>query len=216
MDSSREKITWKKIEVEKWSRWPAFQFFKTFDSPYFSLTTTLKTPHLKWLEDKDLNCSLTFVVTKALNEVEEFRVRPHGNDIGIWSTVAPSIVVLNQKSLPVFCRIPWSTNYGVFKTSYKSAVERAKLRDKMEEDDRGSDDVIYMSAVPWTNFTGIQHPIFKFKDDFIPRVAWSRLEKDGEVVKWSINIHCHHSLADAFHVSRFMGILQGIFDQGPR
>ena len=45
------------------------------------------------------------------------------------------------------------------------------------EDEKGRDDFIFMSAMPWISFTSVMHPMHYHPVDSIPRIAWGKYEK---------------------------------------
>ncbi len=71
------------------------------------------------------------------------------------------------------------------------------------------DDVVYLSCLPWLDFTSINNAI-PDADDCIPRISWGKFVED-ERGRWSmaVAVEVHHALIDGEHIAAFLSAAQG-------
>ncbi len=86
--------------------------------------------------------------------------------------------------------------------SMKNALEKAKQQNELREHIDNADEWIFLSCLPWMNFTALTNP-HGGPDDCIPRISWGQLHDQGS--KWMIpvGIQVHHALMDGIHVGKF-------------
>ncbi len=86
--------------------------------------------------------------------------------------------------------------------SYTDTPARARVAAASEGLDlgqQGRDDLLYLTCIPWLDFTQIQHAESGFELDCVPRIAWGKLV-EGHV---TFCLTSHHSLVDGRHAARF-------------
>ncbi len=81
------------------------------------------------------------------------------------------------------------------------------------EDVPGEDDLLFVSCVPWINFTSITHPRKNDTTDFIPRISWGKFTHVDEKTFMPVSIQLHHGLADGYHVGLFFETLESMLSQ---
>ena len=72
----------------------------------------------------------------------------------------------------------------------------------------GRDDFVFISALPWIAFTGVDHTLSLKKDDGVPRVTWGKITQTtmGEVLPF--NVQVNHMFVDGLHVGQFFAALE--------
>ena len=76
----------------------------------------------------------------------------------------------------------------------------------------GEDHWIYLSCLPWLDFTAMTHPL-QDKDDCIPRIAWGRIVEEEDRARVSVNLQAHHAIMDGLHAARLFQEIQKNADE---
>ena len=70
------------------------------------------------------------------------------------------------------------------------------------------DDLIYMTTLPWVNFTAITHPVYLKNPDSVPRIACGKITKTEDNFTMPFALQAHHSLMDGYHASIVLNDIQ--------
>lgn len=142
-------------------------------------------------------------VLHAANQVPEFRDRivVDGQD---WIERHPSIdctcTVATEEGGFVFCPFPWVPRRSEFLEQLDSRVHRARARGQLMPQGALRPDMMYLSCLPWTTVSSVQHAMLGDPNDCIPRILWGRVQ-DGQV---GVCVTVHHSLVDGRHIAQFI------------
>ncbi len=124
-----------------------------------------------------------------------------------------SVTVPIEDDQFAFCDIPFSPEWPTFDAACKAAVEQAKRQTELKDHVAHLDDWIYLSCLPWISFTGMTHPTGG-RDDCIPRIAWGKMDRQGEMWRMPVAIQVHHALVDGLHIGRFFAELEQLLSDG--
>lgn len=196
----------KNIDIYNWKRRKHYAYYQGFDNPCFSLSVNIDiTLLIEKIKSKKLKFFPTFLycLMKAMNRVEELRFRTRIDGVVVHEKINPSYTVLNEQENFVFCYSEYNEDFAVFYDQVTDDIKQALKGDNLS-DEEGKDDLVYISSLPWTEFTGLTHP-FK-KDDLhsIPRVTFGKYFKDNQKIKLPFSIQAHHGLVDGLHISRLL------------
>ena len=148
--------------------------------------------------------SLIFLVTKSMDEVENFRYRDRNGTIILHDHQVPSFTDMRPgeelfhitdleagDDMAAFCQAAREKSYA--QTSFVD-----------HEGPWDSDQRIEFSSEPWLPMTSVTHDRRFDPSDCIPRVAWGRYEKqhDGRL-RLSLALDLNHRMVDGIHVGRF-------------
>ncbi len=202
----------KTIDFSKWPRYKHFLMFKDYDYPHFNLTATVDvTSLMDQLSNTRLSFTVvfTYMITRAANDIPEFRQRIRGENVVEYERVNPSITILSLDDLFSFCTIPYTPDFGSFYEHASFLVEKVKTEPNLE-DEPGKDDLIFLSSLPWVAFTGLSHPIHMHPVDSIPRITWGKFIKSDHKINIPVSVQGHHSLMDGIHMGIFYQNLQDL------
>ena len=90
-----------KIHFSNPHRKKHFEFFREMNHPHFNVTVPVDiTAFLERIKDMELSFNFSFVyfITRAANEVREFRWRIRGEDVIEHKTVNPSFTVPTEET----------------------------------------------------------------------------------------------------------------------
>jgi chloramphenicol O-acetyltransferase type A len=203
------------IEFDHPHRKRHFDFFRQMNHPHFNVCVPVDIS--VWLnavqeKNRSLTPTLVWALCHALHAVPPMRQRIRGDQVVEHDYVHPSFAVDHQESgVFSFCEVKYTEDLPTF---YEKAVKMIELRRREPrfEDELGRDDYIFMSALPWVNFTSIQHAMHYHPCDSIPRISWGKFTKEGNRTSIPVSIQVHHALVDGRHVGAFFSALESTLD----
>ncbi len=193
----------KDIDIESWKRRETYNLFRSAGNPHFSITADINVTELletgKATGIPLFNFTL-YAIMCAVNSIPEFRTRFVDDRVFELPVTNPSFTVPIADDGFAFCELEFHDDWQTFNAKCITAVERAKLQDKLIEN---ADTSIwtYLTCAPWVHFTGLTHATFG-PDDCIPRIAWGKYTKRGNNWYMPLNVQAHHALLDGFHAAK--------------
>lgn len=202
------------IDLKTWPRKNSFDFFSTYELPQFNICTNVTiTKTYEFLDEIQISkfTAMLWLICLAANSVPELRHRKRGNTVIEHERVHPSFTWLNTDNTLTFCLAEYVPEVREFFSNVHNSVA-GKETNPVDADKQGGDDVLYISCVPWINFTSISHPA-KFDDtNAIPRITWGRFTRDDSQWTMPVSLQVHHGLADGYHAGLFFEKLQQILN----
>lgn len=189
-----------------------FEFFESFENPMLNLTFTQETENfLIFCKDKSYPPFHFFLycLIKTFNKLDNFRYRFLDGKVFKIDEVFGSYTVLNQRNLFNYTRFQHDDDFSVFLQNSLKAKEEAEKSDNLintgiELSPREMKNYIFITSIPWLDFTSIQHPVFKFKSSDIPSVAWGKFTpKENNKMTFPLSLQAHHGFVDGFHIHEF-------------
>ena len=199
------------IDQITWPRREQFELFKTFGSPYFSITADVDITAYREILPKGgrFTIGLVYALASAANAIPEFRQRIRGDDVIEFNIVHPSIIVLNDQDAFRFCVFPFAHNFAEFSKDAPKRIEQARDAPSMF-DFQDQDDFLFLTAIPWISFTGVMHAAPTQAPDSVPRIAWGKYRDIGGRIMLPLNVQVHHALVDGVHAGRFYSKVEEI------
>jgi chloramphenicol O-acetyltransferase type A len=195
----------RKIDLESWVRRPLYENFKTYPDPYFNLTAEVDITGLRQLVDaRQLSffAASYFLVLKAVNEIEEFRLRIQDGDVVLHDIVHGSCTVLNADATFSFCFFHYHEEFGKFEKNCARILEENERRPSFEPRFE-RDDVIHSSIIPWVRFTSFEHAKRLGSGDSCPKVVLGKFVAENGRIMMPISVSAHHALMDGVHAALF-------------
>lgn len=190
-----------------------FEFFKGMNHPHFGITANIDvTALLPYIKANNLRTSTTIVylISKAANAITEFRWRIRENEIVEHQKVHPSFTVPAQEAdVFSFCTVEFNDNAQTFLQNAKRRID-AMYTNPSFEDEEGRDDYIFLSAIPWVSFTGVQHAMHYHPTDSVPRITWGKFFEQNEKILMPVSVQAHHALVDGRHMGHYFEFLEEI------
>ncbi|MEW5819350.1 MAG: chloramphenicol acetyltransferase [Cyanobacteriota bacterium] len=205
-----DKKTTTIIEIDNWPRKEIYNFFKTYEIPYFSLCANLDiTEAYQYCKQKNISFSkiIVYLSTRIANNIKEFRYRIKDNAIIEYNIVDPSFTILITSETFNFCTVNYCEDTIEFINRTETKIEELKNKNNLASEPV-RDDLIYMTCIPWVSFTSIGHPVRLKNPDSIPRVAWGKYFKENDRLKMPYNIQAHHAIIDGIHLGKFFESIQ--------
>ncbi len=208
----------KKINIDGWIGEKHYEWFKKYDQPTYTLTSTLDVTHLiQTLNQTHLSFFIPFLylVTKALNTIPEFRYRMMGDDVVEYDIIHPAYTVMTNDGVFDNCENEYHPDFPTFYRQATMAIAMAKqgLKQHTEYNDMSRLNQYYFSCLPWIDFVGVTHPIPKDATISVPRIVWGKYYEENGHYKIHINFCVHHALIDGYPLSQALIKIQAMMDE---
>lgn len=194
----------KTIDKKSWPRASHFGLFSKAGFPHVSVTALIDcTPLMMVLKPSGVSVhnAALYALMRAVNGVPEFRQRVRGGDVVEYDVVHASTTVPISGDRFGFCNVHYDEDFAVFNARCDEEIARAEAQEELVDDVAHEDDWVYLSCLPWLNFTAMNNPL-SGPDDFIPRVVWGKITKKHGVWQMPVGVEAHHGLVDGVHVAR--------------
>ncbi|MCL6266074.1 chloramphenicol acetyltransferase [Flagellimonas myxillae] len=205
----------KKIVFDNAHRKKHFTFFNHMNHPHFNITANVEVTQFYAdvkAQNLPLTYSLVFLLSKAANDIKEFRWRIRDGEVVEHNLVHPSFTVqTNEADVFSFCTVPFINHAQDFLAEAKRINEAMKTNPSIE-DEPGRDDYLFMSAIPWVSFTSIQHAMHYHPHDSVPRISWGKFFDQNGHRMMPLSVQAHHALVDGKHMGRYFENIQQILN----
>jgi chloramphenicol O-acetyltransferase type A len=204
----------REIDLASWSRREHFEVFRAFHYAHFNICAPVDTTALvRAVREQSIsvNTAVVYVLTRAANDVPEFRRRIRDGAVVEHEVVHPSSTVMVEGDVFTFSFFDYQEDFAAFARHVAEATARVRA-DPSLADPPGRDDLLFMTAIPWVSFTSFAHPIATTPADSIPRFAWGRIsDRDGQRTM-PLSVQVHHALVDGVHAGRWYERVQAYLD----
>ncbi|MDD3722034.1 MAG: CatA-like O-acetyltransferase [Lutibacter sp.] len=206
----------KEFDVENWNRKAQYNFFKTYEDPFFNITANLEVTNLyKYCKQHHLSFSLAclYVALKCANEIIEFKLRFKNDKVYLFDTVNIGSTILHDDLTFSFCDFEFQPTISAFDVNGKKILENHKkgIAFDTRETELG---IIHCSTIPWVSFTGFKHARRGNESlQGIPKLVFGKLFNDNKIKKIPFSVEVHHALVDGYHVGLLYEKMQQFMNQ---
>ena len=204
-----------KLNIDDWNRKEHFNFFKTFDQPYFGVTTTIdctKAYHRCKSEGVPFFSYYLHKTLLAVNAIENMRYRIEDAEIVVYDWIDASATIMREDKSFGFSHIRFNQDFDTFNAITLEEIARVKNTTGLFT--MGPvDNIIHFSALPWIDFTGISQASSSTAGDSCPKFSIGKLVEAQGRRHMAFNIQVHHALVDGYHVGLFFEMLQSLMNE---
>ena len=193
------------IDLQTWSRREHFKVYSGLDHPHFGLCANVDISQFhSFIKQQDIsfNIAVIYLISRVANEIPEFRYRIRTGEVIEHEIVHPSSTILVKDDLFSFCTFEYTEHFPNFLHKAKEQIENIKGHPFLK-DPPGTDNLLFMTAIPWVSFTSFMHPMHSSPPDSVPRFAWGKYFEENGVRKMPLAVQGHHALMDGIHIGRF-------------
>ena len=198
-----------KIELTTWPRAESFRFFSSLDQPFYSVCFRVDVTKLHaYAKSHNLSFyhAMIYFVTQAVNETENFRYTIRDGEVYLLPARTPSFTVLKPGSEQFqIVTVPCT---GSLEDFCRAAKEKTEAQTTFLDPASETDDLIYISCLPWFDLTCCTNERKVDIDDAIPRITWGKYVKEGDREVLGLSVEVNHRLIDGVHLGRFYERLQ--------
>lgn len=206
-------MNYKKIDLATWKRLPQYEFFKTFEQPFFNVTANVDVTKLyAYTKANQLPYFYAALHTllKTIQQIPELKCRIHKGEVLEYNTINTGVTILKEDESFLYGTLNYHQNLKDFITKSQASIEVQKKEKGFVP--HTAPNVVYVSSLPWISFTGLQHARKTSLEDSIPRFVFGKYFKEGQQLKMPLSVEVHHALVDGFHVGRLFELLQDGLD----
>lgn len=201
------------LDLERWPRRGAFEFFRGYDNPYFNVCAPLDcTALLEYTRAHHASFSLAcvYLALRTANAYEPFRYRLDGGRVLVHNIVHAGTTTLLDDERFAFIYFDFDDDFFRVQDSARRARDAARGHAGGLDAQDHRTDLVHFSSLPWIEFTGLSHARNWRREDSVPKITFGRYHGSAPV-QLPISVEVHHALMDGMHVGRFLEALQGRF-----
>lgn len=202
----------KTIDLENWPRASHYHLFRKVTQPHLGLVAPVEVTPLMEVYKKDglsvFNVAL-FAIMRAANNLPAFRTRFRGDSVVEHDVVHASITVPIKDERFAFCEIDYQDDFHQFNSLCQARIRAAENQTDLVDNIVGQDNWLYLSCLPWVNFTAMNNPL-NGPDDCIPRIVWGMMTRAHNRWHMPVGVEAHHSLVDGLHIAQFFKNIENI------
>ena len=196
------------LDLHTWPRHSAFEFFRGFDIPSFNICTRLDVTRLKQVVKEmgvgSLSLAYHFIAIRLANEIAPFRYRLEGERVRVHPVVHGSTTALRADESFGFVTLKHHRDFATFAVEGAAAIERASRSDAPFEPAEYGMATVHLTALPWMHFSSYSNARQWGPLDSIPKIAFGRIDAEGDRLWMPLSVEVHHALMDGLHVGRFV------------
>lgn len=205
------------LDLAQWPRRAAFDFFRGFDLPCFNICVRLDVGPMR-AAVRELGCgSLTlathYTAIRLANEVEPFRYRAEGDAVRVHPVVHGSTTVLREDESFGFATLLHQPNFLAFAQHAQQAIAQARdVRSAFVPAEYGTG-TVHLTTLPWLHFTSYSNARQWGEYDTIPKIAFGKIQQEGDAWWMPLSVEVHHAMMDGLHVGRFVQAFEAALRQ---
>lgn len=201
---------YREIDVASWNRKSSFDFFNSFEDPFFNLTAQVDVTGLyRKCKEENISFFLASLHTsqKAIHELEAFRMRILDKKIVCYDTIHLGSTILFEDNSFGFCYFEYNPSLEKFSATSQQVVDNFKQQ-KTFDPKLNQIDMIHYSVIPWVAFTSFKHARQKRLDDTIPKIVFGKRFQQGDKQLMPVSVEVNHALMDGYHVGRYFELFE--------
>jgi chloramphenicol O-acetyltransferase type A len=203
-----------KIDLDTWYRTHHFNFFNSFEEPFFGATVNVDvTIAYQKAKEQGVSFFLYYLhcILKAANAIEGFRYRVENDEVFLYDEVHASATISRPDTTFGFSYIDYKPDFAEFVTNAQQEIKRVQGAVGLEL--RPVFNVLHVSAIPWVNFTGLTHArSFTFKDS-MPKISLGKVTEHDGKKSLPVSVTVHHGLMDGRQIGEFIDLFQELLNR---
>ena len=203
------------IDYKTWERRELFEFFSNVSHPFYSVTFNVDVTRLyDYTHSRGLSFyyGLCFLVTKAVNSVENFRYAIEDGEIVLFDELLCSFTDMRKDS-DNFYIVTMPPFHGSLDDFCAAAREKAESQTEFINMDSEGKNLIFISCLPWIELTGLTNERNFDRDDNIPRIAWGKYREENGRKVLGMSLELNHRFCDGVHIGKFAAELERLINE---
>lgn len=211
--------TYKVIDKKNLKKINQYNWFGTFSNPCYGFNVKMDVTRLVNYSKENKQSffiNTLYLVTKALNSVEEMRMREVNGEIRIYDEINPTFTVMTVAGLFENAGFDMINDYKGFYAKAKEILDEVKNQTKVKEsyNDSALFNDYYMTCIPWLSMESITHPLpdNNIESSSVPRICWDRFREENGKIVMLLNITVNHRFVDGYPLTQAFKRIQEYFD----
>ncbi|WP_342488811.1 type A chloramphenicol O-acetyltransferase [Cytobacillus sp. FSL W7-1323] len=201
-----------KIDINNWERKEVFNHFLNQQTS-FSITNNIDITELyQFTKEKGYQFypAFIFLITQVVNTNKHFRMNVTAKgELGYWNRVIPMYTIFDKESA-LFSAIFTDIDEGFerFHMDYVTDTELYTGTGKLFPKAPVPENVVNISMIPWTTFTGFNLNINTNPNYLLPIVTAGKFFNKNGNIYLPLSLQVHHAVCDGYHTALFMDTFQ--------
>ncbi len=186
-------------EVKDFKRKDLFNYYHKRMNPFVIVTTKIDITNVYNFckEHKNTYATISYVLTRAINDVEAFKYRYEDEKIYKYDIINPGFTQRFKDGDVGFFNINYTKDYDQFIKEY-NLTEQEFLNSRTSISKcQGTE--VWLSCLPWFKFTSLIPPFDK--NITIPQLIWDKFESEADKYYINLMIMTHHGFTDGYHIA---------------
>ncbi|MDO4192899.1 MAG: CatA-like O-acetyltransferase [Erysipelotrichaceae bacterium] len=207
-----------KVDLSSWERKELYEHFLHTEKPFWSVTFRADVTELKRYARE---CHLSFyhvmvwAVSEAMNRTDAFlyTIRPDG----IWHLDKryPSFTYMPENS-SLFRIATVDSDVNTPREFCRAAAGITSTQECFLVESKESDQLIFISCLPWIDVTGLTNEGMTDPSDSIPRITWGKYEEENGRLVLGMSLEVNHRLIDGVHIGEFYRNFRNVLENLPQ
>ena len=211
---------YKVIKSEQLKNQSQYRWFKTFANPCYGLNVKMDVSEVvkySKVTKTSFFVNILYLITTALNSIEEFKIREVKDEIRIYDTINPTFTVMTDVGIYENAGFKMVDDYKSFYKIAKEIIEKVKKQTSFKQtyNDSMLFDDYYMTCLPWISIEAMTHPLCENNNESltVPRLCWDKYRIENGKYVMLLNITVSHCYIDGYTLSKGFAKIQENFDQ---
>ena len=211
---------YKVIKSEQLKNQSQYRWFKTFANPCYGLNVKMDVSEVvKYSKETKTSffVNILYLITTALNSIEEFKIREVKDEIRIYDTINPTFTVMTDVGIYENAGFKMVDDYKIFYNTAREIIDKVKKQTSFKQtyNDSMLFDDYYMTCLPWICIEGMSHPLCENNNESltVPRLCWDKYRIENGKFVMLLNITVSHCYIDGFTLSKGFTKIQENFNQ---
>lgn len=200
------------IDLAAWERADAYRMFRGFGRPHYAITARVEVTRAMARRAGGLSPfrAAIHAIGAGVHAVPALRTRFRGEAVLRHDAVILSPTIPAEDGAFRFAHLDWVPDFEAFDAEAARRIEAARAG-RFNPDTGGRDDIVFLSCLPWLDFTAIDHAV-PGPDDCIPRIAWGKIVPKGDGHDMAVSAQVHHALVDGRHLGLFFEAMRAALE----
>ena len=197
-----------RFDPASWERREAYEFFSRISDPFYMVTFRQDVTDLyNFTKANGLSFyyGMIWACTRAVNSVPAFHIALRGGELVSIPDRKPSFTDLKPNA-EQFHIVTMDLDEDI-RAFCRAAAERSRAQECFIDLSAESDDLIYISCLPWIELTALTNEKDLnspgARDDSIPRITWGKFTEENGRKVLGLSLEVNHRFIDGIHIGRF-------------
>ncbi len=210
---------YKVIEIKDIKKINQYKWFRQFSNPCYGFNVKMdvtRLVHYSKENHQSFFINTLFLITTALNQIEEMRIREVNGEIRLYDQINPTFTVMTSAGIYENTGFEMINDYHTFYQRAHSIIEEVKKQTKVKEtyNDSTLYNDFYMTCIPWLSIEGMTHPLIDndYASLSCPRICWDKYREGNGKIVMTLNITVNHCFVDGYPLSQAFLLIQEYFN----
>ncbi len=213
-------MNYKVIEEKDIKKINQYNWFKQFPNPCYGFNVKMDVTNVvKYSKENNTSFFINtlYLVTSALNQIDEMRIRIVNNEIRLYDKINPAFTVMTKALVFENTGFEMIDDYTSFYNKAKEVIDSVKNQTgvKTSYNDSKLYNEYYITCIPWLSIEGMTHPLIDndYESLTVPRICWDKYREENGKYVMTLNITVNHMFVDGYPLSQAFNLVQEYFNK---